>query len=369
MKNKVFKFVLPILLLLSIAINCICVLPYLGSYLDRIEKKIKPEVYFSKEVPDSVVIESVLERSLELEGLTFSCEEPKRGLWYDIRTYFAHPESGVFNNYSLAYLYAGLSEYAVSSKDTLIVKELENKVSSFTHGDELTYKLLEVDQVPIGICYLNLYKMTNDSRYLRCANRIYEWLLTLRSENSNIIYYRKGANQFIDALGMYIPFLVRYSEVTNNTLAKRVAYDNMNEYYKYGVDKETGIPMHGYNIENKVKVGSSNWGRGIGWYVLAASFLPEFQDEQLDSHLPLLKTSQFPNTSSSFDSSTALMFEIYLQKRGIHSRSLDFIKPYITDEGIIMNCSGDTYDFNNHSYIFGPAELSQGLFLFLVANR
>ena len=303
-----------------------------------------------------------------MDGSAFNCEQPKRGLVYDINQFFNPQRSLLYNNYSLSYLYAGLSEYAINKSDSLVLRELEHRVCEFTENDKLAYSLLEVDQVPIGICYLNLYKMTNDTRYLKCATEIYEWLLSKTSGDSNIIYYRVCDNQFVDALGMYIPFLVKYSDIANDSIAYRIALDNMNEFYKYGVDKETGLPVHGYNIRNKVKVGSANWGRGIGWFVLAASFLPEFYDEKLDTVLPELKKSQFPNTSSSFDSSTALMFELYMQKRGLSHVSLDFIKPYITDEGIIMNCSGDTYDFNNHSYIFGPAELTQGLFLILASN-
>ena len=167
---------------------------------------------------------------------------------------------------------------------------------------------------------------------------------------------------------MYVPFLVEYSKLTGDTLANSIAYDNMKEFYKYGVDKETGIPSHGYNLKTHIKVGSSNWGRGIGWYILAASYLPEFTDEKIDENLPLISKTQFPQTSRNFDSSTALLFEIYMQNRGFHSRNIDFVKPYILQTGFVTECSGDTYDFNNHSYIFGSAEMTNGLLLMLASQ-
>lgn len=96
---------------------------------------------------------------------------------------------------------------------------------------------------------------------------------------------------------------------------------------------------------------------------------PHFFDSVLDKNLPAIGNSQFPLTSGAFDSSVALMFEIYMQKRGIHPHSLNFIKPYITTDGLVTNCSGDTYDFNNHSRTFTPAELTNGLFLLLAAYQ
>ena len=363
------KKLITILLFCSLAINIICFLPYFEMYFEKVFSKIVPETYFSVGASDSVVIESVKKTSIKMDGLSFSYEQPKRGLLHDIYNFFK-PSSTIQNNFPVGYLYAGLSEYANKYKDENVLNLLENKVNEFTDGDSLTYQLVEVDQVPIGICLLNLYKMTLNASYLKCANSIYQWLLNRRHNDiNNIIYYRKGdKNQYVDALGMYIPFLVKYFEVTNDSLALKVAYDNMYEYYKYGVDKETGLPIHGYNIDNKIKVGSANWGRGIGWYVLAAGYLTDFKDNRLDCSLKLLSNTQFPNSSVSFDSSTALMLNFYLQKKELIPPSINFIKPYITDKGVIESCSGDTYGLNSYSMYFGPSELCHGLFFLLLSN-
>lgn len=129
------------------------------------------------------------------------------------------------------------------------------------------------------------------------------------------------------------------------------------------------IITHGYNKETHIKVGSANWGRGIGWYLLAAAYMPHLDDPLLDKSIELLNYSQFPLSSKQFDSSTALMIEIYKQSRIPNvQRPLDFIKPHITQEGLVMKCSGDTYDLNNYSHFFGPAELTNGLFLILISH-
>lgn len=358
------------ILLLSVGFNVLCIMPYAGSYVERVKEHFSPTKYFSEESSDNIVIAAVVKKSMLMDGTSFSYEQPKRGLVYDVGM-FLHPTNKVerYNDYSLSFLLWGLSEYAMTCRDEGVIDFLEQKVSIFSEKGKLTYQLKEVDQVPIGNCFLNLYMTTKRTEYLSVATHVYKWLMKKREHDSNIIFYRKDcSNQFVDGIGMIIPFLVNYSKVTGDSLAYQTAIDNMLEYYQNGVDKETGLPAHGYNKSTLVKVGSINWGRGIGWYVLAAAYLPEFKDKELDEHLQAIGYSQFPLSSGTFDSSAALMYELYLQSRGIHSASINFIKPYITIEGLVANCSGDTYDFNNHSRIFSPAELTNGLFLILSSN-
>jgi len=368
--NKIKKFSLCAFLFGSFFINFICIAPYAGDYILRIKNYIKPPLYYYEESSDIEVINRVIEASMKMDGSHFSVSQPKRGLVYDVNQFFAStPSTDRTNNYSTSFLHAGLSEWAFKKEDFKVLEFLKIKMNKFITNGKLNYNLEEVDQVPIGICFINLYRMTNNKDYLDCANTIYNWLLNRREKNSNLIYYRKdSSNQFIDALGMYVPFLVEYSKLTGEKLANYIAYDNMLEFYKYGVDKETGIPSHGYNLKTHIKVGSSNWGRGIGWYVLAATYLPEFTDEKIDNNLLLISKTQFPQTNRQFDSSTALLFELYTQDRGFNTRSIDFIKPYILQSGFVTECSGDTYDFNNHSYIFGSAEMTNGFFLMLASK-
>lgn len=218
--------------------------------------------------------------------------------------------------------------------------------------------------------YINLYKMTGNDYYLAVAESIFGYLKSIRIGGSNIIAYRKeSANQFSDGIGMIVPFLIEYFYQSNDSIALRMAEDNFKEYQKYGCDSSTGIPMHGYNKKTHIKVGSANWGRGIGWYLLGAAYLPHLQDTRLDNNVGELNYAQFPLSSRKFDSSTALMFEIFKQSRmPSEKRSLTFIKPHVTQDGLVMECSGDTYDLNNYSHMYGPAELTNGLFLILVSK-
>ena len=357
-------------LILSITINVICIMPYAGDYFSRLKNYIYPPLYFDEQTLDSEVVNLVIDASMKMDGSHFNISQPKRGLAHDIKQFISFESSTErTNNFSKSFLYAGLSEWAYKKKDTKVLEYLERQVADFSDVGKLNYMLEEVDQVPIGLCYINLYKITKNKDYLDCANSIYNWLLTRREKDTNIIYYKKdNPNQYVDGLGMYVPFLVEYSKLTGDTFAHSIAYENMLEFYKYGVDKETGIPSHGYNLKTGIKVGSLNWGRGIGWYLLAASYLPDFTEVNMKQKLHLISNTQFPQTSRNFDSSVALLFEIYMQSQGLHSKSIDFIKPYILQSGFVTECSGDTYNFNNYSNNFSSAELTNGFFLMLVAQ-
>lgn len=77
--------------------------------------------------------------------------------------------------------------------------------------------------------------------------------------------------------------------------------------------------------------------------------------------------TQFPNSNNKFDSSTALMFEIYKQaKNPNRPLSLLFIKPHILKMGFVDDCSEDTYNLNDYSLSFG--ELCNGLLLMLASK-
>src|SRR5690606_38856002 len=88
---------------------------------------------------------------------------------------------------------------------------------------------------------------------------------------------------------------------------------------QYGVDQVTSIPSHGVSLSHLTKVGSANWGRGIGWYLLGLSALQgalkDYEDELFACYTSLssLKLennlySQYPGSSDYFDASTSALF-------------------------------------------------------------
>nr|WP_245987199.1 hypothetical protein [Maribacter vaceletii] len=158
---------------------------------------------------------------------------------------------------------------------------------------------------------------------------------------------------------------------------------------KYGIDDSTHLPFHAININKKQGMGPNNWGRGMGWYMLALKSVINRNilqdDEYIDytdkvnlflKEINSLKQdriyTQFPGTSYSFDSSTStmLMYGENVLTPNKYSRKdiLDIYKDYIKQNGIIDLCSGDAYGVNKYSFNFGESELSQGVLLLLLSS-
>lgn len=360
--NQKYKYILAF----SLMINVIILLPYSGDLYERISRKVNPTEYFSVDTPDTLVLNSVVRASLKIDG-TIMKQSEQKGLLTDLRNYYFKKErnSNTIYNYYKAYLLVGLSYYALNKRDKDVIEALVKLADDIVdeRSDCLKYQINKIDQVPIGIMFINLYKILGNDKYMKVAHNIKERLLQFKNNEDLIYYINQSRTNFSDAVGMYVPFLMEYYNVSGDTLSKNIAMKNLCEYQKYGVDKETGIPVHGYDIKTHIKTGSANWGRGIGWYLLAASYCENFHDSILDSNIPKFDYTQFPFSNHQFDSSTALMFKMYENRKLHETKSIEFIKPYITRDGMVDSFSGDTYAQNDYSHSFGKSELGNGLLL------
>ena len=214
-----------------------------------------------------------------------------------------------------------------------------------------------------------MYKLTHNELYKKIYSTLYKKLLLLKDEDGLIIYNENSSCHYSDELGMYVPFLMEYFTLTNDSVAINTVNQNIKAFQKYGIDRDTHIPFHGYEKNTKIKLGSTNWGRGIGWYLLALSYCPQETDAILYENIKKLPYTQFPLSNSFFDSSTALMFEIYKQSKRPHPQiDLSFIKPHIRKDGIVDDFSGDTLDFNDYSHLRGCSELGNGFLCILVGK-
>lgn len=358
---------------ISFLFNILCILPYSRYIFKRVYAKYFDKPFFSEKNKDDIIISAIVKTSLNISR-PIMIQQEYRGLFIDIKSFFSEKRnSSVFNNFYTSYLYVGLSQYALKFKDNIIFKHLEKTTNMWINEKEhkLNYKLQRIDQYPIGILFINLFRITNDIKYKKIADYIYNSLINKRSDNSNIIKYNNDECNYVDVLGMIVPFLMEYYELSGEILAYNIAKENLEEYYKYGVDKETGFPAHGYNLKSKIKVGSINWGRGIGWYLLANAYCSNtnIDNKILDNNLNKISYNQFLQQNTHYDSSTALMCEIYKQSKDLNRRlSLNFIRQHIRTNGYIDHCSGDTYGFNYYSNVFGESELCNGLFLILISK-
>src|SRR5690606_15206185 len=288
------------------------------------------------------------------------------------------------HNYPRAFLYYGLSEYLIKNnkkEELLELKHAFDQLYDFENIDKI--EINRIDQVPFGLTALNLYEKFNEEKYLKFSKILYDFIIESIGPD-DMISYRKGQQLILnDMLGMVVPFCIKYSEYIESEKIIPIVKNQLDYFIRYGIDPETFIPAHAINRIEKRKVGSSNWGRGIGWYIMALSQYHKLTGEKqieltgLLSSLNSLKNSknlwsQFPGSSDRFDASATVMFlyaMVLVDKEAFNKQEiLQRLKSYISDEGIILETSGDTYAINNYSNTFGKSELSQGVLLLLLAN-
>lgn len=262
-------------------------------------------------------------------------------------------------------------EKAIISKD----KENLNKIKEIFDKYILKSDLEIVDQCLYGIVAIYLYKETKEIKYSEYANFMALWLKNSYIPNVGILY-RKGANcNFVDGLGMYIPFLVEYSHFSNHLEYEALAIDCFENFAKDGVDPSTGIAFHGYKIdEPKIKMGSANWGRGNAWMALAIAYLPNnklsddgkkacdtFQKTMLKIYNSQDEIRQFIIEGKLDLSATIPILYLLEKNRFIKINKLSYSR-YMRGD-ILYFSSGPTTECNDYSPYRGPNMLSQAIML------
>lgn len=282
-------------------------------------------------------------------------------------------------NYPRAFLYYGISEFLIKRKDRKSLDKFKNIFDELMNEDgKPSFVVNRVDQAPFGLAALNLYKVYSESKYVLFSDYLYKQIDDLKDDDE-IINYRKGSEVLLnDVLGMAVPFLVEYSQIKNDSIYLNLAIKQLDYYIKHGVDKETYLPTHGINRNERVKIGPTNWGRGVGWYYIALASIyqetGEFKEEYDGLRNTLLSLSnsdnlwnQFPGGGGRFDASASTMFiySILLNDNLFYNKQelLELLKPYISVKGEILQTSGDTFGLNRYSHSFGKSELSQGFLL------
>lgn len=378
-------------MIISLAVN------FIFFYFD-ILPAIKKRIYrrrlsfisrFSKDQLTSEIEEKIINQSLRMakSKTVLMPMAEQQTLIDELKKYFyrrVRKEKSRFN-YPKAYLFAGLSEYGVSKQDDGLLKMISSEFDNYINNDGLPiFPFEKIDQIPFGIAAINLFSYFGMEKYKFTADYYFEKLMELKEEKLGIVYYRKNESiDFVDTIGMICPFLVRYGATFNNQSARELAKNQLKYYINKGLDLDSSLPAQALIKRNNIKVGSYNWGRGIGWFIIGLSDYLRFTNDSsyLESYNKIQKTlfdlrtkdmvwTQFPGSCEDFDASSTTMImyglnsilEIYTK-----NEIFSILKPHII-EGIIRNTSGDTYYANRFSHSFGESELSQGFLLMLLAT-
>ncbi|MDF2454804.1 MAG: hypothetical protein K0R51_797 [Cytophagaceae bacterium] len=341
-----------------------------------------------------ILAPDVLEQKVVSKALEMAKSDQVTAVWKDHRgiteTVFDFAREGdnsAFKkyNYPRAFLYYGLSEYYLKQDGQKSMDEFKTIFDQLLDAQgKALFDLDKVDQAPFGLAALNLYRIYKEQKYMHFADLIYDQIVIHRNQQGLVLYRADATNQLNDLLGMIVPFLVEYNKLKPGTNALSIAKAQLDFFIRYGVDPLTFIPAHGIDLKSKIKTGSSNWGRGIGWYLLGLSFYHQatlgYQKEVdgIFNSLHAVKNpealwSQFPGSTDQFDASATTLFMVSFSK--VNSKlfsseqALNLLSKYIDSNGALMQTSGDTYGLNAYSKTFGESELSQGMLVLLLANR
>jgi len=144
-----------------------------------------------------------------------------------------------------------------------------------------------IDCVNSGKFLFDVYKKTNDKRYLKAIGQLRSQLKSQpRTSEGGFWHKLRYPNQmWLDGLFMGTPFLAQYAAVLNEP---EIFDDVVNQFvivHKHTYDVKTGLNYHGWDESKQQKwadptTGCSPnfWGRAMGWYAMGLvdvlDFLP-----------------------------------------------------------------------------------------------
>ncbi|MDD2286559.1 MAG: glycoside hydrolase family 88 protein [Paludibacter sp.] len=374
-----------ILLLLSVLLNLLFfifdVMPYLAPVLERRFKKQTLKEVDMIEIEKRIVDASIAAIKRKKSIMTWSADN----LYLRLQSIHRVRMGREFKNYNYprAYLMYGISAYLIKAGDEARLNELKHyfdKHYIFDTGQP-RFHVNKVDQAIFGIVAIHLFTVYKENKYRVFANSLFDFIHANYSKNKIVLYRENTMNELNDTIGMIVPFLVKYYQFAGNPLALEIARNQLAFFIEHGTDRETYLPSHGIHTITRIKVGSSNWGRGIGWYFIGLKDFHEVSGEFEEQYLGLCNTvrrlknneglwDQFPGSDDTFDaSSTALIIYSLPLEECNPDKLLKQLNKYISKEGFILQTSGDTERPNSYSSAFGKSELSQGVLLLIFANR
>lgn len=277
--------------------------------------------------------------------------------------------------YFLHYLFL----YAQNRNDENLMYEIRQRVDKGLLSDK--FNVVRNDQCAYGLILNDLFARYKNEKYKKLADCLLNRLDSIDRKNG-IIAYNGGANlQDVDGIGLVCPFLNEYSAEYGVSRADTLSSKMINNYFRYGVGYNTGLPCQAYSLNTKIQTGISDWGRGCGWLCLGIqNYNRKFADDiacanisKLDSTLIRLAPlySQFLGRKNSpVDMSSTVFILYYLTSTGKLSLTKDnFIRtiaPYVNDEGVLKFCSPSITRPNEAPNEYQEHHVAQALMLYML---
>ena len=251
-------------------------------------------------------------------------------------------------------------------------------------------------QVEAALLAYSILTSTPDDDLIKPAmDTVYDFILDLKGDGNTVPYRKNVANiRFVDTLGMICPFLILYGETYKVPEAVELSIKQLEEYNEVALLPTWRFPAHAFDVKTKAPMGIFDWGRGIGWYVVAllGMWKSTRNDNtrrmlsglmlQLASKMVLCQradggfSSQIFNKNMCVDASaTVLAGLLYVQCyriskdrkfKEVASNVIKCLKTLTQRSGCVDSCQGDTKGIGIYSNFYGYMPFAQGLTLLLI---
>lgn len=283
-----------------------------------------------------------------------------------------------WNNGVLAY---ALKQYGFDGKN---LKRLKKK----------KVKIAEIDDA--------LYFYANFDWYSKGDHqKIYNFILSYStSKNGSIVYRRNKPYIFIDALGMICPYLIKYyHDVKKDEKILDIVFNQFFNFFNNGFDTHSGLPYHGFDLDEKNKLGIIGWGRAIGWLLFGIAECLDYFPKN-DTRIAMLKTKvqnlvqevfghirkdggfgwQVQALDGPADTSATAMIGyavIKMIKIGflegnfseLLSKIEEFLANNVTDSGAVINSSAECQGFSMYPQKYENNSWGQAFTMMFFADR
>lgn len=175
-------------------------------------------------------------------------------------------------NWPTGLLAKGLADYYnthnYSEEAENILNALKNYYNIWISDN---HKIYYLDDTLSGMALIDLHQITGEEKYKQAADIMAQYLLRHKTDKVGNLPYRPGQENnyvFVDGIGMICPFLCKYGYTYGDRNVIDLALTQIQNYFAYGMDENTGLPYHGYHYESRTKYGIIGWGRAVGWLMV-----------------------------------------------------------------------------------------------------
>lgn len=293
-----------------------------------------------------------------------------------------------------AALVLGLTEYLKKTGDADTREKLHRFVDQkMTSEGSWKHKPTESDHAILAYAFLNADCIVHE-KYRPAFDETWRMILSLRGEDGTVAYKSHVRQyRFVDTIGFICPFLATYGLKFNVPAAVDLAVKQITEYSACGMMHQEHLPFHTYEVESKIPVGLSGWGRGLGWYVIGLidtwHALPDGHPQKMGLEKLVIKTARsamkFQEQNGAFhwllfdrgsrlDSSTAATLtwfftlasqipEINKVCLAAREKALDYLMSVTRRSGAVDFSQGDTKGIGVYSQNFDILPFTQGFVL------